>query len=162
MEESGKSCGMEKSSCATKSCGAKCCVLSFFAIFLTIFAFDWLFHGVLMMPSYIATASLWRSEAEMQQYFYITIIRHIVSAAIFTCMLCCVTCKSTNGACGTMKPIKIGAKLGILVGIASFASYAYMPIPMDMAIAWLAGETVKGALAGMVFLFVSRCKKSKG
>jgi hypothetical protein len=117
--------------------------------FVALFGFDWIFHGTIMMDSYKATAAMWRPEVEMQSYVWVCIVRQIVTAIIFACLFC--TClKTCGGCCPVMKGMKLGLKLGLLLGIAAFGTYAWMPIPMEMALAWLAGETIKGVFVGAV------------
>ncbi len=54
---------MNDESC--KKPGVKC-LIPLAVAFAVLFVFQWLFHGVYMMPAYEATASLWRSKEEME------------------------------------------------------------------------------------------------
>ena len=44
-------------------------ILAFIAVFVAIFATDFVIHGIWLKPDYAASASLWRPEAEMQKLF---------------------------------------------------------------------------------------------
>ena len=160
-------CSTDKGSCSTKKgkCPITgCCMLKglmvIAAAFAALFAFDWVFHGQIMMDQYKATASMWRPESEMQNYWWVCIGTKLVTAAIFACLYCrfCGCCD--DGVSPVKKGVKLGFKLGLLLGLAAFASYAWMPIPMEMAVAWLVGNTVKGIFVGAVLgMMYKGCKK---
>jgi hypothetical protein len=44
-------------------------ILACVAVFVFVFGFEWVFHGMIMKESYVNTASLWRPEAEMTARF---------------------------------------------------------------------------------------------
>ncbi len=146
-------------SCETNACDMKkCCpvrgfVLPAIAVYVTIFVFEWVFHGTFMKASYEATASLWRPEAEMQSMFYVCITRQIVMALVITALYFC-----SKGFCADMlcrasrlkKGLKFGFLIGLLLGISQFGAYAYLPIPVSLALSWLGGEIVLGILIGLV------------
>lgn len=143
--------------CQTVSCCSmkQCCsfLLPAIAVFITIFVFEWVFHGILMKSSYEATAALWRPEAAMQSMFWVCITRQAVMAlaiaALYVCSkgLCAdMTCKTSR----TKKGLKFGFLVGLLLGISQFGAYAYLPIPLNLALSWLGGEIVLGLLIGLV------------
>ncbi len=122
------------------------------AVFITIFVFEFVFHGILMMPSYKATAALWRGEEQIQVLYYIGIIRQFGTALIVTALyrhiwflkfLCGMRSFCKSG-------IMFGLKIGVLLGITQAGFYAYMPIPEDIVIAWFIGQIVLGLLIGIV------------
>ncbi len=153
MENNGN-CSM---SGEKKDCPIKCFVVPAFMVFATIFVFEWAFHGVLMKEEYEATASMWRSMEGMSSLMYICLIRQFVTACIITCLYCCVMQSSCENKC-PVKSITFGFKIGLLLGITQFGSYAWMPFPdMSIPLAWLAGNTLLGMIIGAVLCRV--CKK---
>lgn len=147
---------MEGKSCSTGDNGGcgKCCpvrgfILPALALAVIIFAFEWMFHGVLMMDLYSQTASMWRPEAEMKSFFPVCLTRVAVQALLITCLYKMV-CKSSDcgGSC-PKKGAKFGVKIGALLGITHFGYYAYLPIPAAMAIYWLVGYIILGAILGL-------------
>lgn len=136
------------------------CFIPVAAVFATIFVFEWLFHGVYMMPAYQATASQWRPEAEMQGLWWVCILSKLIMAFAITCLYCWVAkgCES-QGKC-MKKGAKFGFKIGLLLGAQQFASYIWLPIDMSMAINWFVGNVIMGVLIGVVLAKVmSLCPK---
>lgn len=139
------------------------CVIPVAAVFVTIFVFEWLFHGFYMMPAYQATAEHWRPMDQMQgpDMMAICIFTKLIMALAITCLFCWVAqgCES-QGKC-TKKGAKFGFKIGLLLGAQQFASYIWLPIEMDMAVKWFIGNIIMGVLIGVVLASCMRmCKKS--
>ena len=164
----------------TKKPCMKTCIISFIGVFAFLFGYDWLVHGKLLMADYEATASMWRSQEEMQQFFGWCIAYHAALAAVITCFFkkfrcatsgCCACCKcgpdckcakeSATSCC----PIKsgglcFGIKVGLLLGLAHASSYIWMPIPADLAVKWFFAYLVQGIGAGVVLGML--CKSKSG
>lgn len=152
------SCSTEKGKCPITGCCMMKGLMVILLAFAALFAFDWVFHGKIMMDQYVATASMWRPEADMQNYWWVCVVTKLVTAVVFACLYCRF-CGCADGVCPVKKGVKLGFKLGLLLGVASFSMYAWMPIPMNMALAWLAGDVVKGMFVGAVIGMVYKCKK---
>src|SRR6266481_5465466 len=58
--------------------------VAFLVAFVFMFFFGFVWHGILMKPMYMATASLWRAEADFNSHFPILILGHAVVAFAFT------------------------------------------------------------------------------
>jgi hypothetical protein len=128
------------------------CLIPVAAVFFTIWIFEYLFHGVYMMPEYQATASQWRPMAEMQttQMMVICIVSKLIMAFAITCLyLWMAKGSECQGKC-TKKGAKFGFKIGLLLGAQQFASYIWLPIQMDMAVKWFIGDVIMGVLIGVV------------
>ncbi|MDP9127829.1 MAG: hypothetical protein M3N08_06195 [Pseudomonadota bacterium] len=157
----------DKTECTTSpSCGKKCCpvpyIVASFAVFLVIFAFEAVFHGVLMMPHYQATASMWRPPADMQAHMAFGLVRQIGTALVFTCLFGCLLKQSECAECPIKKGAKLGLKIGLILGLAQFGSYAWLPFPdLQIPVMWLVGNTVLGALMGMAAGAVFKIMKKK-
>lgn len=157
MEEKQESKGM---CCPISGCPIKKVVVLAVVAFATIFGFQWLYHGVYMMPDYLATASMWRPEAQMKEFMHICIISKGLMA-LAASGLFCMAMKSSCGAPCPVKGAKIGLLIGLLLGAASFASYAWLPFETNtIPLKWLAGDVLMGILVGTALGLVSRmCKK---
>lgn len=139
----------EESTCAMP-CLFKGLIIPTAVVFAVIFVFEYLFHGSVMMPHYEATADLWRSKEEMDALGHICLIRMIVVAAVISMMYHCF---SRNAAsCGSCPRLgaKFGLMVGLLLGMWDFGAYVWLPIPMEIALAWLFGDVVLGLLIGLV------------
>lgn len=160
MSEDKKCDGMV---CPLTGCPIKNILIATVVTFIVTMAFDWLLHTQLMMADYTATAAMWRPEAEMNAMMGVCIFYHAV-LSFGVAALYCFTSKSSScgGACA-VRGMKFGFLLGLILGISHFASYIWMPIPMDMAIKWLGGSIAWGVIIGYVLSLVSSkccCKKA--
>lgn len=146
-----------------KKCCPVQCAISFIAVLVFLFAYDWLVHGHLLMADYQATASLWRPEAEMQALWPWCIAYHVALAAVITCFFkkfkkgmaaCCPE------SCETRCPIKsggvcFGMKVGLILALSHSVNYIWLAIPGDLAVKWFAAYLIQGIGAGAVLGIVS-------
>lgn len=139
---------------------SKCCrvAMATAAAFIAIFAFDWLYHGVVLMPIYEATASLWRPMAEMEGMMLWCILRHAMEAVI----LAWIFSRNYEGR-GPIEGVRFGIYVGALLGVVHAGMYIYLPIPGSLAIYWFNGELLRGVLAGvaMAMVYSCACKKDR-
>ena len=113
------------------------------AIFITWSIMDFVIHGILLKPTYDATASLWRPMEEMNMPLMYLVI--LIFTACFVLIYQMIERKS----------LATGIKYGLLFGIAAgvsmgLGSYSYMPIPMSLAWGWLGGTLVELLVAGVI------------
>ena len=113
------------------------------AIFITWSVMDFVIHGILLKPTYDATASLWRPMEDMNMplMYLVTLILAVCFVLIYQMI--------------ERKSLATGIKYGLLFGIASgvsmgLGSYSYMPIPMSLAWGWLGGVLVELLVAGVI------------
>lgn len=143
------------------SCPVRAFLVPFGVVFAVNFVFEWLLHGVILMPTYQETAALWRPEPEMQSLFLWGILQQLVTAAVITCLYCCI---AKNSECGGQCPRKgaiFGLKIGLLLGVTHAGGYVYMPIPAGLALSWLVGYIVLGVMIGVALSFLARmCRKT--
>lgn len=154
MADSEKKCGM---TCPLTGCPIKKVLITTIVAFVVSMAFDWVFHGIYMKDAYLATASMWRSDEEMKGMMNFCLIYHGV-LAFGVAALYCMFSKSSDckGSC-PKRGIKFGFLVGLILGISHFASYIWMPIPLEMALNWLAGSVAWGVILGFVLSLLSRC-----
>ena len=119
-------------------------VISSAAIFFVWSILDMLIHGYCLMDLYVQTAHLWRPEAQMKPEFIyaVTIIFSVCFVAIYHCFV-------------SNKSLSAGIKLGVLFGIISgssmgFGTYAYTPIPFELAVYWFLTGFGKTLAAGAI------------
>ncbi len=159
MNNESGTCSTKANSCSMKSCNWTQCIVSVIVAFVVIWLFEWVFHGILLMPMYQETAALWRPYEQMADYIHISLIRVLVIAMIFA-KFYKYACQS-SGSC-YCAGIGIGLKLGTLIGIIQFGSYAYMAIPLTLAIYWLVGNIVMGVLVGLALAATCKlCNRKK-
>lgn len=117
-------------------------MLSVLAVFLVWSVLDFIFHGLLLDPTYQATADLWHpvDETNMVLMYAVT----LAAAACFVMLYAHLV---------TRKSLLAGIKLSVIVGLSSgisvgFGSHSYMPIPLTLAWSWFLEALVSGVVAG--------------
>lgn len=114
-------------------------------IFVAIFITDFLIHGLILKGQYEATASLWRSESEMQGVFHWMLIGQAVIALFFTRLF-------THGY--QNKGIKEGVCFGFMfAGIFAgndFILYTVTAYPMSLVWAWIGTRFAQSILLGVI------------
>lgn len=121
-------------------------LLSVLGGFAVVFVFEYLYHSIYLKDMYEATASLWRSPEEMAGFSDVVLSCQLA----FTVVLAFLYAQKHEGK-GPIEGIRFGIFTGLIVGIPFYGMYAYMPIPNDLAVAWLGGTVVELTLVGIVF-----------
>jgi hypothetical protein len=105
---------------------------------------DYLLHGLVLKPTYEASAHLWRSQSEMNLplIYLVVVILIVCFVAIYSRF---ITPKSMA------KGIVYGTIYGLATGIAvGFGTYIHMPVPSTLAWGWFLGGWAKGIVAGAI------------
>ena len=153
-------------------CNKSKCLISVVAVFVFIFAYDFLVHGVLLADAYAATASLWRPQAEMQSMMWMCFVFHGLLAFLFSALYKKTVCSCDTTACSTetkgctkstplTQGICFGAILGSILGVVNGAAYMHLPIPASLAISWFAAYLGQGIGVGVILSCINS-KKSCG
>ncbi len=119
-------------------------ILAVIAVFIVWSILDFIIHGVLLQPTYEATAELWRPMQQMKMS-----IMYVVTLLFIVCFV------AIYGFLITNKSVLSGATFGVLFGLAmgismGFGSYSYMPIPLTLAWSWFFGSVVQATIAGVI------------
>ncbi len=124
--------------------------LAFVAAFVVIFFFGFFWHGYLMKPMYLATASMWRPEADFNSHFPILILGHAVVAFAFTGLYVSKVGRNSPGV-----GFGYGIVLGILACGINIIRFAVEPIPTNMLLMWFAADlicfAIMGAIVGAIY-----------
>lgn len=119
-------------------------ILVIVAVFITWSMLDFIIHGMLLMPTYEATASLWRPMGQMDMG-----LMYFVTLAFASCFVLIYALLIDNKSFAS--GIKYGALFGLATGISmGFGSYTYMPIPLSLAWGWFFGSLAEAIVAGMI------------
>ena len=102
----------------------------------------------LLSADYMATAQLWRPEAEIKVYlFYIVYI----FVAYF---LTVIFSKGYEGK-GTTEGVRFGLYVGLLMAVPmAYGTYAVMPIPYSLALKWFFCGLIEYVVAGVILAAV--------
>jgi hypothetical protein len=124
--------------------------VAFLVAFVFMFSFGFVWHGILMKPMYVATASLWRAEADFNSHFPILILGHAVVAFAFTGLY---VCKVGINSAGT--GFGYGIVLGILACGINIVRFAVEPLTTNILLMWFAADlicfAIMGALVGAIY-----------
>src|SRR5262245_35708794 len=128
-------------------------LLASLAVVVVMGALEFLIHGVLLSDLYKQTASIWRSQAEMQKMMWVFWACLLVFAPFFTLIY-------AKGYEKEKAPLGQGFRFGLYVGamlsvMSSFGWYVMLPIPLALAFCWfltiVVEFTAAGIAAGLVY-----------
>jgi hypothetical protein len=117
------------------------------AVFFLLMIVDYIFQKKVLMSLYVATAHLWRPEAEMLQRLPYIYVVYAVTALIFTYIY-------TKGYEGKPSGAGEGLCFGLIVGFflsfpMAMMCYVTMPIPKELALGWFASGMVEYLVCGL-------------
>lgn len=129
-------------------------VLAILAVFIGVFATDFVIHGVWLQGDYKATMSLWRTEAEMQSHMGWLLLGQLVAAATFVVLW-------AQGFAATAR-LRCACAYGLFMGLfgqaATLVTFAVQPLPASIAVKWFASGLVQGVLLGLLVFYVYKPK----
>src|SRR6266581_1982110 len=123
--------------------------IAFIVTFVFIFAFGFIWYGKLMHGAHMEVPSLWRTEADFNNYFMWLVLGHVVMAFFLTMLF------ARHGGAGAGS----GACLGFLVALVyagnNFITYAVQPLTTKILGGWIVGDilmfTIAGAIIGGIY-----------
>lgn len=123
------------------------------AVFVFIFLFEWVFHGVWLKEMYEATPQLWRPQSVMPQYFPFLTLGQILFS-IFLGVLFAFRYKGE----GAKEGITFGMLVGLLVAPVNLISYAIQPLAFTLILFWIVGGLVEMTVAGLLLGLICKPK----
>ena len=122
--------------------------------FVFVFIYEYIVHGVLLVPAYEQTPELWRPMEEYESFMGFAITMQILTTAA----LALIYTRHHEGK-GFKEGIRFGVMLGILLGLLQFSSFIWMPISIMLAGAWLVTSFLKTVGLGIIFSLLYENKK---
>lgn len=122
------------------------------AVFIATMAFDWYFHGLLMMPQYEMLAEKWRPMEKMEDFMVLCWLLHAIVAGA----LAYIFMQHFENR-GWAEAVRFGVPVGLLIGALEAGWYIILPVPSVLGIAWFIGGLLKGIIAGLVLVACHRC-----
>lgn len=114
------------------------------AVFIAWSILDFILHGLLLRPTYEATANLWRpmDQMNMPLMYFVTLVISVCFVLIYGLLA---------GRKSPASGIRFGALFGLATGISmGFGSYSFMPIPLTLAWSWFLGSWIEAVAAGAI------------
>jgi len=132
-------------------------ILTIIAVFVALWATDFLIHGVWLASTYKATMNLWRSDSEMQARMGWLFLGQFLAAFVFVVVWSkgFPATASAGGAC------LYGVLMGLFLQSNSLITYAVQPLPPSLTVKWICSGLVQGALLGIITFLVYRPSKAK-
>ncbi len=126
----------------------KCKYFASFVVFITLFALDYLLHGILLKGIYHQTASVWRTEADMKHLMWCMWLGYLIFSPVFVC----IYSKGYEEGKGRIgQGLRYGFWMGILLSVMqNLICYAILPIPQKLVLYWIVGEILKYTCLGTV------------
>jgi hypothetical protein len=129
-------------------------LLASLAAFAVFFAVEMVVHGILLEGVYKATASLWRSEAEIQANMWMLWLGYAIFAPFFA-LIYAKGYESRKPALGQ------GLRFGFYMAMAFspmsvLVAYATQPLPANLAFYWLLDGLAVILLSGVVVALIYR------
>jgi len=114
-------------------------------LFVFIYIYESVVHGVLLSPLYQETSNIWRSYNEMMAFMPFNITKIALISFWITFFFA-----SLFKERGRKKGILFGMYVGVLVGIQSTGAYFYLPISFTLAMLWFAVNFVEYTVGGLI------------
>ncbi|MDA0991622.1 MAG: hypothetical protein O3A51_12840 [Verrucomicrobia bacterium] len=114
------------------------------AVYVSWSLLDFVIHGILLGPTYKATADLWRPENEMMMGLMsvVTLVAAICFVGIYHCL-----CKNRSAATGLPYGVLFGLGVGFSAG---YGTFSVMAIPHSLALGWMLAHVVEAAIGGLI------------
>ena len=122
-------------------------LLASVAVVVVVGVLEFLIHGVILSDMYKQTASVWRSEAEMQKMMWVFWAGILVFASFFALIY---VKGYEKGKPGLGQGFRYGLYVGAMLSVMnSFGWYVLLPIPLALAFYWLLATLVEFIVAGI-------------
>ena len=115
------------------------------AVYIFIFAFEWIFHGVFMEDVYAQMPNLWRPKGEMVAYLPFLFVGQLIFSSVFAYIFA----KGYENK-GIPEGFRYGCWIAMLVNSGLLVNYAVMPYSLRLLIIWVVATFLELGLAGAI------------
>ena len=124
----------------------KSLLITILVAFVTVWASNFLIHGVWLAGTYKVTASLWRTEAEMMAKMPLMLLCQFFAALAFTMIFAACVAEKRSMSC----TIKFAASMGVFSDGGQLMMYAVQPMPGSLVAKWVLAAIVQAVVLGIV------------
>jgi len=122
-------------------------------VFLFIFGYEWVFHGVLLKGIYESTPQLWRPQSTMPQFMPFL----FAGQFLFSLFLGLIFAKGYENR-GIGEGVRFGILMGLLLSTVNLVWYAVQPLPEILVLYWVLGGILEMVIAGILLAAICRPK----
>ncbi len=113
-------------------------------VFTAFQLMDILIHGILLMKSYEALASVWRPNLISLSWIM------YVSGLIFSTLFVYIFIKGYEGT-GILEGVRFGIAIGLFINlVGALNQYVIYPLPFMLAVQWFVYGTIECIIAGAI------------
>jgi hypothetical protein len=128
-------------------------LVAWLIIFIAWMAGSFVVHGVLLAGDYMTVPSLFRPEAEAQQYFPLMIVAHVILAAAFVW----IYSRGVEDAPWTGQGIRFGLAVALLTVVPTYIIYhVVQPMPGSIAVKQIVFAGILLLVLGLLVAFLYR------
>lgn len=128
-------------------------LISWAVIFVAWMAGSMAVHGIWLGESYAALTNLFRPEEDQMQLFHLMLIAHVLLAGAFVW----IYQRGNEDRPWLPQGVRYGLAIAVLAPIPTYMIYyVVQPMPGDMVIKQVIGETVLCVVLGIVVAFLNK------
>jgi hypothetical protein len=120
--------------------------LACLAVFVLVFAYDYILHEKILKTDYIITGYLWRSPEDMPKYFGSLFFGQLLLSVAF----CLIYVFLVGARSSVRRGLIYGLLAGVLLSAPNFIMFAVQPMPLDLIIKWVCGRLIQTLIAGLI------------
>jgi hypothetical protein len=124
----------------------KSLIITLIVAFVTVWATDFLIHGVWLSSDYAATKELWRPEAEMMAKMPFMFLGQLLMATAFTMIFAAVVAEKRCLSCS----LKYAACVGLMAAAGQIIMYAVAPWPGALVTKWCIACILQALVLGFI------------
>jgi hypothetical protein len=130
--------------------------LAWFATFVVWMLGSFVVHGVLLEPDYVRLQSLFRTDADSQQYFPFMILAHVIMAGAFVW----IYARSVKAQAWLMQGVGFGVAVALLTVAPTYMIYyVVQPMPGMVVVKQIIFDGTLLLLLGALVAFMYRDQK---
>lgn len=115
------------------------------ALFIFVYAYESFVHGVLLMPLYNETPTIWREYSQMKSLM----LYNVAVAALISLWLTFIFTRLFKEG-GVKNGLTFGVFFGVLASLQAAGAYFYLPISMMLAANWFIVYFIESIVGGMI------------
>lgn len=128
-------------------------LISWVVVFIVWMAGSFAIHGVWLGESYAALGALYRPDEAQMELFYLMLIAHILLAGAFVW----IYQRGNEDKPWVSQGVRFGLAIALLAPIPMYTIYyVVQPLPGDMVVRQIVGETVLLIILGIVVAFLNK------